>query len=102
MLRPIRERTGLGSPPEPYYTNEVESKNNVLKQQVMYKAMDLPMFVQHMQDLLSEQKKEIKHAVATAGEYHVAPQYADLAVDSQKWFKMTEQQRLPKFGNCLC
>lgn len=24
MLRPVRERTGLGSPPEPYYTNEVD------------------------------------------------------------------------------
>ena len=40
MLRPVRESAGLGSPPEPYYTNAVESKNNVLKQQVQYKASD--------------------------------------------------------------
>lgn len=26
MLRPVRESARLGSPPEPFYTNEVESK----------------------------------------------------------------------------
>ena len=31
MLRSVREKAGLGSPPTPYYTNEVESKNRVLK-----------------------------------------------------------------------
>ena len=49
-----------------------------------------------MQDLLLEQKKEIERAVATAGEYRVASQYSELAVTSQKWFKMTEQQRFQK------
>lgn len=47
-------------------------------------------------DLLLEQKREIEHAVASAGEYRVASQYADLAVGPQKWFKMTEQQRLQR------
>ena len=32
MLYSIREQAGLGSPPEPFYTNAVESKNNILKQ----------------------------------------------------------------------
>ena len=28
----VREKAGLGSPPAPFYTNAVESKNNILKQ----------------------------------------------------------------------
>ena len=31
MLRPIREKAGLGSLPGPYYTNDIESKNNIIK-----------------------------------------------------------------------
>ncbi len=34
MLPSVRENAGLGSPPSPYYTNEVESKNEVLKEKV--------------------------------------------------------------------
>ena len=67
MLKPVRERAGLGSPPVPYYTNAVESKNNILKQ-VKYKSSELATFVQHMQELLME-RKEIERAVATTGEY---------------------------------
>ena len=42
MIRPLRKKAGLGSPPKPYYTNEVESKNNILKQRVKHKRQDLP------------------------------------------------------------
>ena len=46
MLRCVREDAGLGSPPEQYYTNEIESKNNILKQHVGRKAYQLPEFVE--------------------------------------------------------
>ena len=39
MLQDIREKAGLGSPPTPYYTNEVESKNKLLKEEVQYKSL---------------------------------------------------------------
>lgn len=42
MLQDVREKAGLGSPPSPYYTNEVESKNKVLKEEVQYKSSQLP------------------------------------------------------------
>ena len=38
MLPTVREKAGLGSPPTPYYTNEVELKNKVLKEEVQYKS----------------------------------------------------------------
>ena len=45
MLPECRTRAGLGSPPLPYYTNEVESKNKVLKDEVDHKKLQLPDFV---------------------------------------------------------
>ena len=96
MIRPVREKAGLGSPPYPYYTNAVESKNNILKQQVDYKASELPAFVDHMKALLQEQRIEVEWAVATSGEYRLAPKYVHLAFQSQKWFKMNEEQRCRK------
>lgn len=96
MLRPVRESARLGSPPEPFYTNEVESKNNILKQQVSYKHSELPVFVDHMKGLLRDQRREIERAVASSGEYRLSSQYTHLGVEQQKWFKMSEQQRLRK------
>ena len=48
MLKGIREAAGLGSPLEPFYTNDVESKNRVLKHQTSYKPQQLSSFVESM------------------------------------------------------
>ena len=53
MLPTVREKAGLGSPPTPYYTNEVESKNKVLKE-VQYKSSQLPEFVEKMKRMMQE------------------------------------------------
>ena len=66
MLPSVREKAGLGSPPSCYYTNEVESKNMVLKEKVQYKSSQLPEFVENMRDLMDEQKKEIECAMIWA------------------------------------
>lgn len=91
MLRPLCESAGLGSPPQEYYTNAIESKNNVLKQQVQYKASQLPTLLEHMKSLLGEQRMEIERAVATSGEYRLHPLY--------KMGKMTEDQQKNKMAN---
>ncbi len=93
MIRPVRERALLGSPPQPYYANTVESKNNVLKQQLKYKTAQLPQFVEHMKKLLTEQRREVERAVATTGEYRMSPNHSDLAVSTQKWFTLNNEQR---------
>ena len=68
MIRPVREKAGVGSPPYPYYTNAVESKNNFLKQQVNFKASELPAFLDHMKALLQEQRIEVERAVTISRE----------------------------------
>ena len=96
MIRPLREKAGLGSPPAPYYTNDIESKNNILKQHLQRKASQLPEFVESIKVLITEQRSEVKKAVATYGEYRVVSCYSNLACKRQKWFKMTEKQRQNK------
>ena len=96
MLRPIREKAGLGSSPGPYYTNDIESKNNIIKQHIHCKSSHLPEFVENMKTLMFQQRSEIEKAVATYGEYRVISKYSNFAYDHHKWFKMTEQQRKNK------
>lgn len=45
MLLPIREETGLESPPEALYTNSSECINNVLKVKVDYKRTELSVLI---------------------------------------------------------
>ena len=67
MVQEVRIKAGLGNPPFPYYTYEVESKNYVLKQHVAYKASALPKFVDNMKDLFCQQKQEIERAMIGQG-----------------------------------
>lgn len=92
---------GLGSPPDPYYTNDVESKNRVLKQQNSYKPQQLPQFVKFMKTLYEDQKQEIDKAVVGVGEYELSSPYLSYGVQSKEWFKKNQEQReriLDRFG----
>jgi hypothetical protein len=93
MLPNVREKAGLVSPPTPYYTNEVESKNKLLEEEVQYKSSQLPEFVDKMRSLMEGQRQEIERAIIGSGEYRLRNEYRNLAVESSKWFKMTMEQR---------
>ena len=93
MLKGIREAAGLGSPPEPFYTNDVESKNRVLKHQTSYKPQQLPSFVESMKCLYEDQKLEIEKAVIGLGEYKLCSPYQALETESKEWFKKNSKQR---------
>jgi len=101
MLRPLREQAGLGSPPTPYYTNDVESKNSILKQHVQHKGLQLPEFVESMKSLITQQRSEVEKAVAIYGEYRLVSNCSNLACDRQKWFKMSEKQRQSKINRFM-
>ena len=93
MLKEKRIASGLGDPPEPFYTNDVESQNNVIKHQISYKTQDLPQFVSSMKTMMINQKKEVEKAVAGIGEYRLVEAYRHLAVDTRKFFQMSDKQR---------
>ena len=71
MLKEKRSLAGLGCPPQPFYTNDVESKNRMLKYQTNYRKQELLQFVEHMKELFMEQKSEIEKAIAGLGEYRL-------------------------------
>ena len=102
MLKEKRELAGLGSPPEPFYTNDVESKNRVLKHQTDYKPQELPAFVEAMKTLFQEQKQEVEKAIMGLGEYKLSPKYSNLEISHNVWVKKNEKQRgriLQRFAN---
>lgn len=70
MVQDVRQKARLGYPPGPYYTNEVESKNKLLKEEVQCKKSQLPDFVNKM-GIMMQNQKEIKRAVLSSGEYRV-------------------------------
>lgn len=86
MLKSHRISAGLGHPPEPYYTNDVESLNKVIKQQMKYKAQELPQFIESMKDLIVGQKEEIEKAIIDFGEYRLVESHKHLCVSKQKFF----------------
>ena len=101
MVQEVRQNAGLGCPPEPYYTNEVESKNKLIKEEVQYKKSQLPDFITKMSEMMFQQRREIERAVLNSGEYSVQEQYHHLTVETTKWFQMTVDQRNRKVARFM-
>ena len=93
MIRPIREECGLGHPPDIFTTNASESINAVLKHKVNYKQSELPVFIDHVKQLVDEQEKEVERVVVTRGKYKFRAQDHFLEVDEAKSFTVNSEQR---------
>ena len=93
MLKPVREFAGLGSPPDPFYTNDVESANRIIKRKTDYKASEWPEFCKLAKELIEEQENEIEKAIIGVGEYKFNDDYAHLAIPLGKWSSMSQLQR---------
>ena len=74
MIRPVCEAAGLGSPPDQFSTNASKAVNKILKIKVDYKRSDLPAFVK-MNELISDQRKELEAAVVNCGKFKLKEQY---------------------------
>ena len=101
-LRSLREDIGLGSPPSAYYTNDSESINALLKESLGYKRHQWGIFNEKVKRIVKQQQ-EMEKAVISYGEYRLRSQYSFLAISEEKWFKMTQDQRLrwiQKFNVC--
>ena len=92
MLSNCHTKAGLGSPSFPYYTNKVESKNKILKDEVEHKKSELTDFMNKMKALFEEQKHEVERSLIGMGEYRLKEDYRYLQVESSTWFKMTLDQ----------
>ena len=91
-LRGTRELAGLGSPPQPFYTNANESMNSALKEKTNYTRMQWPQFNLKMLEFVKEQYCEIEKAIVDGGKYVLKEEYKSHEA-SDKWWKMNEEQR---------
>ena len=94
MLLPVRAKSGLGSPPDHFYTNSSECINNVLKVKVNYKVTELTLFMDKIHQLVEEQQRECEKAVIGCGKYVMLDQYQYLQISEREWFTMTKEKRL--------
>ena len=93
MLRPIREECGLGNPPSIFTTNASESINALLKRKLDYKKQELPVFIEKVKELVSEQKQDVERALVNCGKLQLRPQYQALGVRESDWLIMNSEQR---------
>ena len=93
MIKPVRVSAGLGNPPEPYYTNDVESINRVIKRKTNYKTCEWPDFCKLAYDLVKEQDTEVEKALIGIGEYKFKVKYKHLEIPLRKWSSMSAIQR---------
>ena len=104
MIRPIRERAQLGSPPEKFTNNPNESSNSVVKHWTGFKKNSWPALVQKLQKLVESQLSEADKAVYGAGEYSLSAELSHFKVDGVKWHRMSTAQRkahLRHIGNAI-
>lgn len=94
MLCSVREEAGLGSPPDPFFTNASECVNSMLKNKVQYKRSELPRFIEKLKELCDEQDREVERAVISRGKYRFRSQYCNMEVPETKWFQMSREQRV--------
>ena len=102
-LRSLRENAGLGSPPKAFYTNNNKSINAALKECVNYKKRHWGVFNAKMKKAVDQQQREVGKAIIGCGKYRVHTEYNFLSIPEEKWFRMTQLQRLQmlkKFNTC--
>ena len=81
------------SPPLQFSTNASECVNVILKQKVEYKRSELPVFIQKLKQLVSDQRKEFERAVINQGNFRSRDRYKFMIIPQDRWCKMSEDAR---------
>lgn len=84
MIAPVRESTGLSSPPAAYTTNRNESMNNVAKLHADYRKSSWVQLTNNMFELVVAQSNEVEKAVMSTDSNQPIKVYIE--VSSDRWF----------------
>ena len=90
MIAPVRESAGLGSPPEQYVQNRVESMNRVLKDTPDYQ-MTWVEVNEMLQKIVEDEYIGFERALY-GGDFKLRKEYSKVTVDPQKWHKLSEKR----------
>ena len=91
-LPEIRSKTGL-DPSHHFTTNNSESLNHVIKQEVDWKESKLPVLVRHLRSVVNCHNAELEKAVIRRGKWQFTTQYQQLEVPESTWFQMPPECR---------
>ena len=90
MLLSLCKEVGLGSP-QPYYQNNSECMNKVIKDQMNYRENELPEFLEKVTSIALRHETLLRKAVARTGEWELLPGFRFL--ERPDWFQMSPEQR---------
>ena len=93
MAKSVRRNAGLGDPPLPYYTNDLESCNAIIKRAVQFKEKEISEFVRQMSVLLQQQKNDVESAIFNKGPFTLAKDFKKFYDSETQWFKKRNEQR---------
>ena len=98
VVSTVRQRSGLGCPPDRFTTNQSEQTNRAIHKFVKSewkraKKIDEFTFSVCFPKLVNQQKQEVELAVLCRGEYKLREKFKLLEVSSQEWESMREKQK---------
>ena len=93
MAKSVRRNACLGEPPIPYYTNDSESCNAMIKRAVQFKENEISDFVREMSVLLQQQRNDVESAIFNKGPFKLANDFRKFYVSETDWFKKRNEQR---------
>ena len=73
--------------------NNSESANHILKSAVLWKASDLPKFIEILYGIVSGEEIERERAIRDTGNFKLAPTFQHHYVDIDNWTDITQEQR---------
>ncbi|XP_078364368.1 uncharacterized protein LOC144648781 [Oculina patagonica] len=88
VISPVRQRAGLGCPPEKFTTNRSERTNGVLQDCVKRECgtakIDEYTLVKTLEKFVKSQEQELELAIMDKGEYQLRPEFHHLVVTGDK------------------
>lgn len=100
MITPVRERAGLGCPPEMYTQNTSECCNSMVKRSIG-KKKEWAEFCNSLETTVQSQEKELVKAIHGMGEYRLSHDFKHLETEVAKWMKMSTEQCELHIRRCL-
>ena len=93
VISPVRQRAGLGYPPDKFTTNRSERKSGVLQDCVKGERgtakIDEYTLVKTLEKLVNSLGQELELVVLDKGEYQLRPEFRHLVVTGDKWNLMS-------------
>ena len=103
VLPNVRAKAGLYATSK-FTTNNSESLNHVIKQEVEWQENKLPVLIDHLLNIVEQHENELQRAVICRGEWQFTSLYKHLEINEKVWFsEMTssaKQKHMKKVLSC--